>query len=127
MNRRAAAVGLGVAVAFGVASRTLHVGWTLWDKSAGDVAYAVMVGFLVTLVRPRIRAWAAAALAIVLCFGVELFQLTGIAARGPRLARVVLGDTFAWHDVACYVVGGVLVALVLEGHARITGPAKATG
>lgn len=127
MKRRAAAVGLGVAVAFGVASRTLHVGWALWDKSAGDVAYAVMVGLVVQLARPRTSAIATAGLAVAICFAVELFQLTGIPARGPRLARVALGDTFAWHDVACYAVGGMLVALAIEAHARITGPKKASG
>ena len=76
---------------------------------------------------PRTRARVTAALSIAICLGVELFQLTGIPARGPRLARVALGDTFAWHDVACYLVGGVLVALVVEAHARVTGPKKANG
>lgn len=126
-GRCAAAVGLFVAVALGLASRTFHLGWPLWDKSVGDVAYAVMVGFLVMLARPQLRACVAAALAVAVCFVIELVQLSGVLARAPRLARVALGDTFAWHDVACYVVGGLLFSFVVGAHARIRGPKKASG
>ena len=112
--RGASALGLGVAIAVGLASRALHAGWQLWDKSVGDVAYAVMIGFLVQLARPRTSAITTAGLAIAICFGLELFQLTGIPARAPPIVRIALGDTFAWHDLACYAVGGVLVGSVLR-------------
>ena len=126
-RRSAAAVGLFVAVALGIASRRFHLGWPLWDKSVGDVAYAVMIGFLVQLVRPRTSAMATAGLAFAICFAIELFQLTGLPARAPRALGVVLGDTFAWHDVVCYAVGGAVVALVVFAHARSTGPKNANG
>ena len=113
-RRGPAAAGVAVAVAIGLASRLLPVGWHVWDKSVGDVAYAVMIGFLVALVRPRTSARAVACLAIAICIAVELFQLTGIPARAPTAVRVVLGDTFAWHDLGCYVIGGALVALLLR-------------
>lgn len=107
-------------VAIGGGSRLLPVGLHLWDKSVGDVAYAVMIGFLVAFVWPRASARAIAGSAIGLSFAIELFQLSGIPARAPRALRVVLGDTFAWHDLGCYVVGGVLAGLAVAAHARVT-------
>ena len=88
----------------------------------GDVAYAVMIGFLVQLVRPRTSAMATAGVAIAICFAIELFQLTGLPARAPRALRIVLGDTFAWDDVGCYAVGGAVVGLVMFGHALRATP-----
>ena len=86
-----------------------------------------MVGFLVQLVRPRTSAMATAGLAFAICFAIELFQLTGLPARVPRALRLLLGDTFAWHDVGCYAVGGVVVALVVFAHARSTGRKNRSG
>ena len=126
-RRGAAAVGLGVAVATGLVSRAIHLGWFLWDKSVGDVASAVMVGFLVQLVRPRTSAIVTAGLAIAICFAIELFQLTGLLAHLPRALRIVLGDTFAWHDVSCYAFGGAVAGLVVFAQARSTGPKNASG
>jgi hypothetical protein len=65
--------------------------------------------------------------AIALSVAVELFQLTGLPSRAPRVLRVLLGDTFAWHDVACYVAGGVVAGLAVAAHARMTGPKNASG
>lgn len=61
-----------------------------------------------TVTRPRAALLAAAAI----CFGLELFQLTGIPKTLPRLLRAAIGDTFAWHDVACYAVGALVTTVV---------------
>jgi len=124
VTRGKALVGVAGAIALGGASRLVPVGNAIWDKSMGDVAYAVMVGFIVLFLRPRTKMIATAGITIAICFAIETFQLTGIPARAPRLLRIALGTTFAWHDMACYVVGALLVALF---QARITGPKKNTG
>jgi hypothetical protein len=112
MTRGGALVGVAATILVGGASRVFPIGLALWDKSTGDVAYAVMVGFMVLFVRPTMKPIATGAAATAICFAIETFQLTGIPARAPRLLRIALGSTFAWHDMACYVVGALLVALV---------------
>lgn len=114
MNRRAIACFVVGVIVVGAASRLWRVGSSLWDKSAGDVAYAMMIAFMLWFVRPRAKPIAIGAIAIGICFAIETFQLTGIPARAPRLLRIALGDTFAWHDMACYVVGGVLAAVLVH-------------
>ena len=93
-----------LAVVTGLGSRLVPVAVYAWDESAGDVAHAVVTGFVV-----------------------ELFQLTGLPSRAPRVVRFALGDTFAWHHLSCYVVGGVLVGACAAAHARITTPQNASG
>jgi hypothetical protein len=118
---------MAAAIAIGVGSRLLPLGVRVWDKSVGDVAYAVMIGFIIALVRPRARALAIAVSATAVCVAIELFQLTGIPSRAPRVLRVLLGDTFAWHDLGCYAAGGVLVGLAIAAHGRVTGAKNANG
>jgi hypothetical protein len=103
-----------ITIALGLASRVWPVGTWLWDKSVGDVAYAMLLGFGFVVVWPRARPLVIGGLTALGCFGIELFQLTGLPRRAPRLVRVALGDTFAWHDVACYVVGAAIVVLVVR-------------
>jgi hypothetical protein len=123
-RRRSAAVGVAAAVAVGLASRLVPLGSSLWDKSVGDVAYAVMIGFVLAFTRPLPSARTIGGGSIAICFAIELFQLTGIPARAPRLVRIALGDTFSWHDVACYVLGGALVALTWSRAARSASPSS---
>ena len=104
---------IAVTIALGAASRVWPIGSAIWDKSFGDVAYAIMVAFVVLLVAPRAKPIAIGAVAITICFAIELFQLTGIPARAPMLLRVVLGTTFARHDLVCYALGGVVAALII--------------
>ncbi|MBX3203091.1 MAG: DUF2809 domain-containing protein [Labilithrix sp.] len=114
MRRRHAAVGLVLTVAIGLGSRRFPIGALVWDKSLGDALYAVMLYFVVLLARPALRPAVAGAAALSLSIALEVFQLTGIPARLPRVLQLALGTTFAWHDVACYVVGA-LVAIVVHG------------
>lgn len=107
---------LVITIAIGAASRIVPVGHTFWDKSVGDIAYATMFGLLFAIARPRTEPINLAAMALVTCFAIEIFQATGIPARAPRLVQIVLGTTFAWHDIAYYMVGASIAGFV---HGRI--------
>ena len=113
-SRRSIALAIVVTIAIGGASRIVPLGIRIWDKSAGDIAYAVMVAFIVLFARPRAHPIAIGALAIAICFALELFQLTGIPARQPRVLQIVLGKEFAWHDMACYVIGGGVAMVLID-------------
>jgi hypothetical protein len=117
VTRWGASIGVALAVALGLSSRLLPLGLSAWDKSAGDVAYALLIGFVAVCLRPRARPRTIGAVTAAVCFAVELFQLTGLPRRAPGLVRAALGDTFAWHDVACYLIGAAIVTLL---HARAT-------
>lgn len=103
---------VAITIALGLASRRFPIGVFVWDKSLGDALYAVMVYFVVALVRPSLRPRALGLLAFGISFAIELFQATGIPARLPRVLQLVLGTSFGWHDVVCYAVGAAFVALV---------------
>ncbi len=111
MGRFTALLATVVVIAAGLVTRRFPLGIRLWDHHAGEVLYACMVTLLVIVARPALRPRVVAAIAMGLCTALELFQATGIPARAPRLLRFVLGATFAWSDLACYLVGVALVAL----------------
>src|SRR5262249_10279284 len=111
VQRRSAIVGLALVIALGVLSRKVHLGLFVWDKSLGDALYTVMIYFVAALARPAWRPARLRAAAPGISVAIGLFQATGIPGRLPRLLQIVLGTTFAWHDIACYVVGALLVAL----------------
>ena len=109
-SRVVGVVALAVTIALGLGSRRIHLGVHLWDKSLGDALYTVMVYLLAFLARPRTPPSTLGIVAFLVSFAIELFQLTGIPADAPRIVQLVLGTTFGWHDVACYVVGAALVS-----------------
>jgi hypothetical protein len=120
-NRRAPASRLRLAglllatLVFGIVTRRVHLGVMAWDKSAGDALYAAAVYFAIAFVFPRAGLLTVALLALIYCFGIELFQLTGIPvtlARSRPWVHWLLGSTFAWHDVVCYALGIPLAAVV---------------
>jgi hypothetical protein len=113
------ALALAGTIGLGLLSRLRPVGWPLYDKSLGDVLYAVAAYCALALVTPA-RWWGAgrwklAGVALAVCEGLEFFQATGIPERYAHLAAVrwLVGTTFAWHDVACYVAG-VAAAFALD-------------
>jgi hypothetical protein len=119
--RRFAILGFVASVLLGLASRKLGpIGFPLWDKSFGDADYAVMFGFLLLVLRPTLSARAIGLGAFGICFALELFQLTGIPLRAPQPLRFLLGNTFAWSDVACYAVGAAVIALIVHLRSRRT-------
>lgn len=116
MRRSHAALIVVVAIALGLFSRKVPLGFVLWDKSLGDALYAVMVFGIAALVRPSARARMLGLVSFAVCLALELFQLTGVPKTLPRLLRTAIGDTFAWHDVACYVAGALLATVVSAHH-----------
>jgi len=113
--RRFAILGLVASALLGLASRKLGpTGFALWDKSFGDADYAVMFGFLLLALRPTLSARAIGLGAFGICFALELFQLTGIPLRTPQPLRFLLGNSFAWNDVACYAIGAAAVAAIVH-------------
>ena len=90
--RRFAILGLVASALLGLASRKLPpTGNAAWDKSFGDADYAVMIGFLLLALRPKLSPRAIGLGAFGICFALELFQLTGIPLRTPRPLRFLLG------------------------------------
>jgi hypothetical protein len=101
------AVALLVIVVLGVMSRRYPVGVPLYDKSLGDLLYAVAIYLVLGLARPRWPPVTLAGAAFGACFLVELLQLTGLPARYAHLSPVrwLLGTHFAWQDILCYALG----------------------
>jgi Protein of unknown function (DUF2809) len=106
---------LAVTILLGLASRAVHVGWSVWDKSIGDVLYASAAYFVLAIAVPRARPVVVCVAAFAFSFAIELFQLTGVPIalyERHRWVRLFLGTSFAWHDVACYAIGAMLAAIV---------------
>jgi hypothetical protein len=106
---------LVIVVSLGLLSRLRPIGWSLYDKSLGDILYAVAAYLVLALLLYRWHPLWVAPVALVLCLAVESSQATGIPARYEHIAvvRWILGTTFSWHDVGRYVVG-VAVITVLD-------------
>jgi hypothetical protein len=106
-------IALTVTVALGLASRLYPAGWYFYDKSLGDVLYAV-AAYLVLVVILRGKPWIMALAALVICLAVEVFKFTGIPLQYSHIliVRWLLGTTFSWHNIACYAAGIGVVALL---------------
>jgi hypothetical protein len=118
-----ACAGLFLAVALGI--RVLASDGGVLDSSgalaqySGTALYASVVYAGAFVVAPTLRPAAAGAVAIIFCWLVELFQLTGVPAAWSErsvVARLVLGRQFDPVDLLWYPVG-VLPLIVL--HAMI--------
>jgi hypothetical protein len=104
---------LAATIALGLVSRLCPIGWPAYDKSLGDVLYAVAVYLVLAILLNR-RVAIVAAVALVVCLAIEVFKLTGVPAEYGHLTAIrwTLGTTFSWHNLACYAVGVALVALL---------------
>jgi len=112
---------LVVTIALGLISRLCPIGWPLYDKSLGDILYAVAAYLALRIVLIRKPAIMIAPLAVGLCVGIECFKLTGIPvdlARDYPIVGWVLGSTFSWHNLACYAVGVAIIATIDSGLLR---------
>lgn len=84
----------------------------------GDTLYAVLIYWLVAVVRPDARSVRRASVTWGVCALIELSQafhppwLDTFRANG--LVALVLGRGFLWSDLACYAVG-VALAVGVEG------------
>lgn len=84
---------------------------------AGGVLYAVLVALLIALVLPRLRPTAVGGLAALVCFTVEVAQLSGAPAAAVQAVsalRYVLGTTFDAVDLVAYLIGATLGAVVVQ-------------
>ncbi|WP_309104862.1 DUF2809 domain-containing protein [Microbacterium sp.] len=83
----------------------------------GDALYACLIYLLLAIVFPGLRATRLGALAVAVCVGVELLQLTGLpallAAALPP-AALVLGTGFDARDLVVYALA-ILVAVLVHG------------
>ena len=105
---------LVLTIALGVLSRLHPIGRPLYDKSLGDALYAVAAYLGLAVLFFRRSPSTVVLLALGWCVAVELFKLTGIPAHHADLGivRWVLGTTFGWHNLACYAVGVVGIAVI---------------
>ncbi len=109
-RRIALAATAPVVIAAGLALSTLDSAVAAF---AADALYAVLVFLLVAFLAPRARVLPVAAIALVFCAAIELFQLTPVPARVDALipgAELVLGSTFQATDLLAYALGVLLAA-----------------
>ena len=110
---------LAVTVAAGLGVREVADG--AFAKYAGVALYATAVYWCVALVAPKARIAVVAIVAVVLCWAVEVFQLTPVPrelSAHSMLARLVLGSTFSGWDLVTYPVGVLLGCAVHRRLAR---------
>jgi hypothetical protein len=83
----------------------------------GDALWAMMIVWWVSAAAPRARPWIRGAVALGICFAVELSQLVHTpaidAARSTTLGQLVLGSGFDPRDLLAYAAG-VVAAVLLE-------------
>jgi hypothetical protein len=114
-RRLVAAAAAVVIVCAGLGLRAVAAGSVA--KYGGDALYTALIVALVVLVAPALTAWKAAAIALVLSWGVEFLQLSGVPeelSRHSTVARLVLGSTFNAPDLFWYLVGASAGWLVLR-------------
>lgn len=102
-------------VMLGLASRRFAVVLPAFVSTyAGDVLWASMVFWLLTLVRPNGEGRHLAAVALAIAVAVETSQRYHApwldALRASPLGALALGQGFLWSDIACYLVGVILAA-----------------
>lgn len=104
---------LPLVIALGLASRRWPIGVPLYDDALGDALYAVMIYLGLALLLPRLRPLQLMMAALLICYAMELFKLTGYphAWRESTLSRLVFGTSFGWHNVARYTVGVAAITL----------------
>jgi hypothetical protein len=119
-------LGIAVVICLGLGSRAEAVGLPPFAaKYAGDALWALTVFLGWGLLLPPWRTAAVAGLAVVVYCAVEFSQLYHApwidTARQTTLGGLVLGDTFAWGDIAAYLVGIAVGAALEWAGQRIPG------
>ncbi len=113
---------VAVVIGLGLGSRAEAVALPPFlAKYAGDALWALMIFLGLGILLPARRTAAVAALAVAVCCAVEFSQLYHApwidAIRRTTLGALALGDTFAWGDIAAYLVG-IALGAALEWAAR---------
>ena len=109
---------LSVIIGFGLLSRLVQTGSSIFDKYLGDALYAAMVYVLFRLTG---RFTPAALWTALTMTAIELFQLTGIAAgmlrsnsAAARICARLMGTDFSFADLLAYAVGIACIAAVVH-------------
>ncbi len=101
-----------------IATKLSH--WGFVRSSLGDVLVTMLLYCAALAVRDFERVRLALATFGFACL-IEVAQYLGLAAalglRPGSTLRIVLGDSFSWGDIACYLAG-CLLALAIDAAAR---------
>ena len=128
-RRLRAAVLLLVTVVLGLASRRYPSLQPAFVATyAGDALWAAAVYWLLALLMPRASTTRLVAASLAIAVAVEISQLQRDpwldALRATRPGALVLGQGFLWTDLACYVAGVCLAAIVDTRLVPRTRPAR---
>lgn len=106
----------------GAALATVVVGLTIHRSVPGsvgdflaDAAYAVLIYLLIAALAPRLGCGTVFVVSTAFCFAIEFAQLSDIPlkwAEAIPAAALVFGTTFAGRDLAAYLLGGLLLAVI---------------
>jgi hypothetical protein len=91
----------------------------------GDALWAMMIVWLVSAAAPGARLWTRGAVALGICYAMELSQLIHTpaidAVRATTLGQLVLGSGFDPRDLLAYAAG--VAAAVFLDRTRASGDA----
>jgi hypothetical protein len=119
---------IGLVIVTGMASRAFPgLLPSFVGKYPGDVLWGLMVFLLFGFAAPRITTGQATLFAIVFSVADEVSQLYHAPwinrIRHTTPGHLVLGDTFSWGDIACYVAG-IAVGAIMEWGRQKTAAAR---
>lgn len=131
-NRTLYATLIALVIACGLLSRSTFLDLPpFWAKYTGDALWALMIFLIFAFLFPKRKTATIAALATALCLIVECSQLYHApwldALRQTWLGRMTLGNTFAWADLAAYLIGiltGSLAEWACKALSTVSRPAK---
>lgn len=105
-------------ILLGLATRAMPTAFpALIAAYGGDVLWAVMVVWILALMRPAAAPRMLGLLALTVATSIEVSQLYQApwinAVRATRVGALTLGQGFLWSDVLCYALG-VTLAVALD-------------
>lgn len=112
---RRAALAVSAVVTIGAGLSVRFAGRGLAADFAGDALYAVLVFLVVGFFVVRASSWSVGLIAVVVCWAIETFQLTGLpsaAAYAFPPSALLLGTGFSPVDLLAYALGVTLAATV---------------
>jgi hypothetical protein len=84
----------------------------------GDALYGALIYLVLALLAPRRSRRVVAAIALILCAGVEFLQLTGVPRSAAEIfppASLVLGSGFDQRDLLVYAAAVVITMVIDAG------------